>query len=532
MRRIALVCLPFIVMACVGDDNIGPGGDAGKDVATTTDSTTDSPASASFELTATPSPVVAKRGGTTQLTVKATRTNGFAGAIDIALSNLPAGVTATPTTMLGTDSQVLVTLTCDANAAAATQTATVTGTSGSTSSTTNAIIQVPGAPGAVDTAYGTAGTSITTGQSTGFYTSSQKLGAVLQPDGKLLVAVTIATSPTTTAQQVLRFTTTGALDTTFGTGGMTDYTQLSGEAAAVAIQADGKPVIAGTVINGSQSMSAARYTTAGVLDTTFNTTGISTHNHGSVDSAVALVMLSDGRIVVGGWDDAPEFVATAFKTDGTVDTAYSNAATVSIGTGCYAYAIGLQAFDQVVIGGGAGSAAAQVFAAIESNGTPAISFGGKAGGFQETGAATSPAEALVVLQNDHFRAVAGTATSVRIDGFDNNGNVDTFGTAGKLSVSVSGGQDSPQAIVTDANGNLVVVGTTPSATAFAVRALADGSNVDSTFTKSTNVFGTSSGASNGLAAVVDSNGGLLVVGFGNINVTTHVGKLYITRLWL
>jgi uncharacterized delta-60 repeat protein len=75
---------------------------------------------------------------------------------------------------------------------------------------------------------------------------------------------------------VLRYTTAGALDTTFSSDGKVTAAIGADHDAAngVAVQADGKIVVAGfAYFGGSQDLALARFTTAGALDTTFGTGG-------------------------------------------------------------------------------------------------------------------------------------------------------------------------------------------------------------------------------------------------------------------
>lgn len=90
---------------------------------------------ADFSLTSTPATVTLTAGGSgQQISVEATAINGFTGAVAIAISGLPAGVTASPATLTLTPGTAQnTTLTAAASAAAATPTITLTGTSGALS---------------------------------------------------------------------------------------------------------------------------------------------------------------------------------------------------------------------------------------------------------------------------------------------------------------------------------------------------------------------------------------------------------------
>src|SRR6516225_4144532 len=95
----------------------------------------------------------------------------------------------------------------------------------------------------------------------------------------------------------------GDLDTTFGSGGMV-ITNFGGYdfASALALQSDGKIVAAGTTRpggpSGSSNFALARYNSDGSLDTTFGTGGRVTAD--SLGEAFALAIQSDGKIVVAG----------------------------------------------------------------------------------------------------------------------------------------------------------------------------------------------------------------------------------------
>jgi uncharacterized delta-60 repeat protein len=82
---------------------------------------------------------------------------------------------------------------------------------------------------------------------------------------------------------LVRYTTNGALDLTFGTGGKVTTPVGSGNMAnSVAIQTDGKLVVAGYSYNGTNyDFALVRYTTNGALDLTFGTGGIVTTPIGS-----------------------------------------------------------------------------------------------------------------------------------------------------------------------------------------------------------------------------------------------------------
>lgn len=139
-------------------------------------------------------------------------------------------------------------------------------------------------------------------------------GMTVQSDGK-----TILTGYSGSDVRVVRLNTDGSLDTSFnGTGyATTNFGSTAWEAGyAVAVQADGMVVTVGA--KDEDAGVIARYTTAGVLDTGFNTTGKITVNRGGREFLTDLSIQADGKILTFGVEGA-DFVLSRYNTDGSVD---------------------------------------------------------------------------------------------------------------------------------------------------------------------------------------------------------------------
>ncbi len=126
----------------------------------------------------------------------------------------------------------------------------------------------------------------------------------IQPDGKYIVGISNADSP-----EVIRYNTDGSLDTSFGTGGRTipispDFMQLN----AVALQSNGAILILGTDGN-TESYLTVRFTSAGQLDLSFNTTGIVTTPFTPVVNGTALALQQNGYIVGAGCSSGAGFLS-------------------------------------------------------------------------------------------------------------------------------------------------------------------------------------------------------------------------------
>jgi uncharacterized delta-60 repeat protein len=103
--------------------------------------------------------------------------------------------------------------------------------------------------GSVDATFGSGGSVVT---DLGTASDDIAFSMVRQPNGKLLVAGRTGAYPHFTFGLV-RYLSNGSLDTAFGTGGMvfTGFDNFASEGSAIALQADGKAVIAGYSVSGT-----------------------------------------------------------------------------------------------------------------------------------------------------------------------------------------------------------------------------------------------------------------------------------------
>ena len=115
---------------------------------------------------------------------------------------------------------------------------------------------------------------------------SNATGVALQKDGKIVVAgYAVKNSGTGYDFACVRYNTDGNIDQSFGDGGkiMTSVGQGDGEANAVAVQSDGKIIVAGSVYFGDTTapillrddsqFAVVRYDASGKLDMSFNAAG-------------------------------------------------------------------------------------------------------------------------------------------------------------------------------------------------------------------------------------------------------------------
>ncbi len=219
------------------------------------------------------------------------------------------------------------------------------------------------ANGTLDTTWGGAGTGIVV-TSVGSVGSDTAHAVVVQPDGKVLVAGYCDNSGNANFCAV-RYLGNGTLDTSWnGTGKV--VTSISAganddRAYAMALQADGKVLLAGECDNGvHQEFCAVRYLTNGTLDTGWNGTGkVVTSIDSNDDEAKAIAVQPDGKVLLAGYcsnGTDRDFCSARYQTDGTLDTAWGVAGTgkVMIGVGSdddFSYAIIVQPDGKVLQAG-------------------------------------------------------------------------------------------------------------------------------------------------------------------------------------
>jgi len=212
------------------------------------------------------------------------------------------------------------------------------------------------ANGALDTSFNTTGKVITA-----IGSGDDNVYAVaLQPDGKI-VAAGYCNNGSNYDFCLARFLANGALDTSFNTTGkvITAIGASGDYANALALQPDGKIVAAGNCWNGANDVFClTRYLASGALDTSFNTTGkVMTTIGASNDVANALALQPDGKIVVAGYcsnGSNSDFCLARYLASGALDTSFSTTGKVitAIGSGNdQASAVALQPDGKIVVAG-------------------------------------------------------------------------------------------------------------------------------------------------------------------------------------
>ncbi len=300
---------------------------------------------------------------------------------------------------------------------------------------------------------------------------------------------------------VISFAQDGLLDLSFDTDGFvtTAVGPSDDYGRAVAVQADGKIVVAGYSFNGSQDVFAmVRYNTDGSLDNSFDSDGIVTSEIGSSGNrAHAMVIQGDGKIVLAGYSyngTDNDFAVARYNTNGSLDNSFDTDGYNSTGFNTFsndrAFAVAIQNDEKIIVAGyNTGEDSDRDFALVRYNSDGSLDNFFGTGGIVSTPLADGGDEARsVVVQDDGKIVVAGFsfdfATRVfAIVRYDSNGNLDnTFDGDGIVTTSIASYDDAAYNMVMQDDGKFILVGYTVNDTYdFAlVRYNTDGS-LDNTF---------------------------------------------------
>jgi uncharacterized delta-60 repeat protein len=323
-------------------------------------------------------------------------------------------------------------------------------------------------PGRLDASFGAGGKVLTDFGGTGDVARS----VAVQPDGKLVAAGTTNVHGATDFALV-RYSSNGTLDASFGTGGkvVTDFGGSFDAVGSVALQGDGKIVAGGwSVVNSIARFALARYTSNGTLDPGFGIAGKVTTGFGGVSAQVfAIALQPDEKIVVAGYANVNggyEFALARYNSNGTLDATFGMGGKVTTGFGAeqgfsfaQAHSLAIQWDGKIVAAGEAFVGGFDfALARYNSNGTLDSSFG--LSGKTLTKFGSNDRAFSMALQPDGRIVAAGTTSAnFALARYHSNGTLDaTFGTGGKAITDFAGSSDAALAVAIQGDGKIVAAG--------------------------------------------------------------------------
>ncbi len=332
------------------------------------------------------------------------------------------------------------------------------------------------AAGALDAAFGGGSGAV----ALGIAPDRPELPAVtaVLPNNKILVAGTTAGSKHTEIV-LTRLNPDGTIDPTFGTRGLAATGHGFVQVAAMAVQPDGKIVVAGD----SNGFVVERFNANGTIDTRFGNGGsITTTVLKTNDLAGDVKIQPDGKIVVAGFAETTPTPTTS--TDQGILVRYTPTGQLDPGFGRHGVVVtplsaGMIDFEKIVLSGrqivAAGlttnSASNVALARYNANGQLDRSFGHGGYAFPNLPAVMGvamPASGLAVQRDGKLVAGYGfeSGPGFALVRLNRNGRLDSsFGTNGLASADIAGGAGSglgplelPGAVAVQPDGKIVEAG--------------------------------------------------------------------------
>jgi uncharacterized delta-60 repeat protein len=318
--------------------------------------------------------------------------------------------------------------------------------------------------GALDPTFGNGG-KVTTD----FGSIDEGLAVALQSDGKIVV-VGKSYNGSNFDFALARYISDGSLDTTFGSNGKvtTDFGNDYDHGFAVALQPDGKIVVAGVVYNAGD-FALARYNSDGSLDTTFGSNGKVTTDFGNGSSSDirTIALQPDGKIIVAGRINS-DFAIARYNSDGSLDATFDTNGIVTTSfssPAAFCYALTLQPDGKIVAAGENQNGTSHEFALARYNGDGSLD-----ATFDTDGRVTTAIGNIwsvgraIALQSDGKIMVAGSSvigigSDFALARYNFDGSLDTtFGTNGMVTTDIGNSDDLSSAVAIQPDGKIVVAG--------------------------------------------------------------------------
>ncbi|MGF1986717.1 MAG: DUF4347 domain-containing protein [Nostoc sp. ZfuVER08] len=298
----------------------------------------------------------------------------------------------------------------------------------------------------------------------------------VQDDGKILVAG-YSNNGTDNDFAIVRYNSNGTLDTTFNTTGkvITDLNGNDDGSYSIAVQDNGKILVAGYSNNGTDDdFAIVRYNSDGTLDTTFNTTGIVTTDfNGSNEAGNSVAIQSDGKILVAGYSNNGtnnDFAIVRYNSDGTLDTTFNTTGKVTTdfnGKDEGGYSITIQDDGKILVVGASNNGTDNDFAIARYNndGSLDTTFNSTGKVTTDFNASNETANSITVQDNGKI-LVAGYSNNGSNDDFafaryNSDGTLDTtFNATGKVITDFNGNDEGGNSITIQDDGKILVAGVT------------------------------------------------------------------------
>lgn len=304
------------------------------------------------------------------------------------------------------------------------------------------------AAGTLDPTFGNAGR---VNHAVDFPDDDQATAVAVQGDGKFIVAGE-AIGATSGSFMARRFNLDGSLDRSFGVGGEAALVDPEGRATSVLIQPDGKIVLAGNSERGSFTL--MRLNADGSLDRSFGVGGVAATGYAYGDTPAAAGILPDGRIVIVAGQQMIRLLP-----DGRLDDSFDRDGSFYLPDGRFTALAVTPNGGVLVAGANAGDAVVVKLITGEAELNPVFGSGGVLK--TDLGGTDDTVRGIVVFPGDSFAIAGGSRGDFALARFEINGRASSrFAGGGTLHFDFGSSADVANALVVTPAGRMIAVGTT------------------------------------------------------------------------
>ena len=281
-------------------------------------------------------------------------------------------------------------------------------------------------------------------------------------------------------------------------------------ATSMALQADGKILLAGESYNANEldldlDFALVRYNSDGSLDSSFSGDGMLTTDIGSTDIANAVAVQADGKILLAGYSRKqysnysgdPNFALLRYNGDGSLDSSFTGDGVLITDIGAYdeARSMALQPDGKIVLAGRKENSRGEAdFALVRYNSDGSLDNSFSGDGMQTTavGSYWSYGQSVKLQANGKI-VLAGTSTNSRSSSgdidfalarYNSDGSLDnSFSGDGILTTAVGSSEDNGMSVALQPDGKILLAGWsyTSSGTSFALARYNSDGSLDRSF---------------------------------------------------
>ncbi len=179
----------------------------------------------------------------------------------------------------------------------------------------------------------------------------------IQADGKIVISGNMMDNDGNSQISLIRLNPDGSSDAAgFGTNGKGTITEAAAnfKNSAMILQAHGKILVAGDSGDINENITLARFDNSGALDITFGGTGIVLTDFGAKEYGADILQQADGKIILVGASDTAgvkSLLLARYNNDGSLDSSFGNSGKIITNDADFGAGVALQSDGKILVAG-------------------------------------------------------------------------------------------------------------------------------------------------------------------------------------